>query len=351
VTVIAMAANRGDIGGGELMLLRLATALGDLGHDVTVVAPAHPGDLAAEAHHRGLPVEQVACRDRRSYAVALRRWDRGRQALLWCNGLLPALATAGRPHRVVHLHQLPLGIQRPLARAARAGVRATVVPSEYLRAALASSWGPADVLANWTDELLPVDRRRTGDEVAVGFLGRIGAEKGIHVLAQACRLLDDRLRSRVRLVVAGDDRFVPAADRRVAQVALASSGVRVEQPGWVEPTDFFADVDLAVFPSVRPESFGLVVAEAMAAGRPVVVSDAGALPEVVGPDHPWVVPADDAPALAMTIAAAVEDLPATALTQAQRRRWQQEFSPDAGRRHVADLVDRLAARGVLEAGR
>ena len=33
----------------------------------------------------------------------------------------------------------------------------------------------------------------------------------------------------------------------------------------------------------------------------IVVSDAGALPEVVGPDHPWVVPRDDAAALATAL--------------------------------------------------
>ena len=46
------------------------------------------------------------------------------------------------------------------------------------------------------------------------------------------------------------------------------------------PAAFFAEVDLAVFPSRVAESFGLVAAEAMAAGTPYVVSDAGALPEV-----------------------------------------------------------------------
>jgi glycosyltransferase involved in cell wall biosynthesis len=353
VTPIHLAANRGDIGGGEVMLLRLAGALGLLGYDVTVVAPSTPGDLAAGATAQGLAVQEIACHDRRSYAQALRRWDRGRRGLLWCQGLLPALATAGRRHRVVHLHQEPLGGQRPLAAVARRGALATIVPSEFMRSRLAG----AEVLTNWTDDLSCGQGARgepaeLSDDVTVGYLGRIGREKGAHVLATACALLRDDVRTRVRLVLAGDDRFVPEADRAVVSGALAEAervGVRVQRIGWVEPSDFFSQVDLAAFPSVRAESFGLVVAEAMAAGVPFVISDAGALPEVAGPDHPFVVPHDDAPALAMALGAAIADLPAADLTAKMRQRWEDLYSPAAGLRSVTALMERLAHAGAVDA--
>jgi glycosyltransferase involved in cell wall biosynthesis len=264
---------------------------------------------------------------------------------LWCNGLLPALATAGRPDRIVHLHQMPWGAKRRLSRVARVGASATVVPSHYLAERLA----PAEVLPNWTDGMSEAPARQGhGDQVAVGFIGRVGLEKGVHVLAAACSRLDPALRRRVRLVIAGDDRFVPAADRRTVQAALASSGVRVEQTGWISPKAFFARVDLAVVPSTRAESFGLVAAEAMAACRPVIVSDAGALAEVVGPDHPWVARRGDAGSLARALTAAIAALPADDVTAAQHRRWEVEYSPDAGRQHLGDLVRRLVGRGVLE---
>jgi glycosyltransferase involved in cell wall biosynthesis len=348
LTHIQVAANRGDIGGGEVMLLRLAAALSELGYAVTAVVPSTPSDLASEARAAGLAVEELSCHDRASYLRALRRWDRDRTGVLWCNGLLPALATAGRPRRIVHLHQIPLGLKRRLAAVARAGAAATVVPSHFLAEVVAH----AEVLPNWTERWVArhdagVDP--TDDDVSVGFIGRVGLEKGVHVLATACSLLDRALRARVRLVVAGDDRFVPAADRRTAQGALASSGVRVEQTGWITPEEFFARVDVAVVPSVRPESFGLVAAEAMAAGCPVVVSDAGALPEVVGPGYPWVAPAGDAAALARTLTQAIAALPARELTAALQRRWEEEYSPAAGRAHLEELVDVLVGRGVLEA--
>ena len=56
--------------------------------------------------------------------------------------------------------------------------------------------------------------------------------------------------------------------------------------------------DLTVVPSRSLEGFGLVVLESLACGRPVVVTDAGGLPEAVGGlDFDLVVPAGDPSAL------------------------------------------------------
>ena len=94
---------------------------------------------------------------------------------------------------------------------------------------------------------------------------------------------------------------------------------------------------LVVVPSVASESFGLVAAEAMAARVPVVVSDAGALPEVVGSEHPWVAAAGDAADLARVLAAAYDSDPAP-VVQAARERWESLYSPAAGRGRVAGLL-------------
>ena len=52
MTRIYVAANRGDIGGGEVMLLRLAAALAELGYDVTAVVPSTPSNLAVRGTGR-----------------------------------------------------------------------------------------------------------------------------------------------------------------------------------------------------------------------------------------------------------------------------------------------------------
>jgi glycosyltransferase involved in cell wall biosynthesis len=95
-----------------------------------------------------------------------------------------------------------------------------------------------------------------------------------------------------------------------------------------------------VFPSVWPEPFGLVVAEAMAAGVPFVISDAGALPEVAGPDHPWVARAGDADDLARVLEHALRATPEEVrdVTGRARRRWEEQYSPQAGRLRVEALL-------------
>jgi glycosyltransferase involved in cell wall biosynthesis len=67
----------------------------------------------------------------------------------------------------------------------------------------------------------------------------------------------------------------------------------------------FASATLCVTPSLY-EGFGLPAAEAMACGAPVIVTDGGALPEVVG-DAGLVVPKADAHALADAIASLLDD--------------------------------------------
>lgn len=334
---LAIATNNGDIGGGEVMLLQIARAARTLGHEVTVVGPREPGDLVAQATADGFGVVTLRAHDRPSYVRALRAWDRHeRQGLLWCNGLVPAMATAGHRDRVVHLHREPEGPQRAARLAAVRRSRAVVVPS----ASMGTRVPHTDVLPNWTGPLEPRPPRPVSDPPTVGFIGRLTVDKGVHVLARAVR----RLRqdgADVRLLVAGEARFGTVEDDQVVGAALAPLGDAVEQVGWVRRREFFDRVDCAVFPSTWSEPFGLVAAEAMGSGVPFVVSDAGALPEVAGPEHPWVAAATDPDDLARAIAQLLGASSADreSAVAASRRRWEEHFSPEAGR----DRLERLLA--------
>ncbi|MDR2323527.1 MAG: glycosyltransferase family 4 protein [Microbacterium sp.] len=336
---VYIAANNGGIGGGEVMLLRLADAMHALGVDVTVVAPA-PSAVLNEAVHRGLPVIGLPARRRLRWMWALRRWDRARpDGLLWCNGLVPSLATARRPGRLVHLHQEPSGLRRILAKLARRDAVTTLVPSRAMLDAVPE----ALVLPNWTEQIRRAKPAPDKDgRIRIGFLGRLGLDKGVHILADALGLLEDRMPGRFRLVLAGEPLFVPEEDLEVMEEALGPVARLTHRAGWVDAAEFFDTIDLLVVPSIVPESFGLVAAEAMAARVPLIVSDAGALPEVVG-GAAQVVPAGDADVLADRIAAL-----ATGGIPAHRgplfERWFAEFSPAAGASRMRELVDTLGVR-------
>lgn len=338
---VAVLANNGTVAGGEVMQLLIADALRVLGLDVIVVGPSEPSGLVERAREGGHSVEAVPATGRRDYVVALRRWARASDAdLLWCNGLVPGLATAGLRRRLLHLHRLPDSpAQRVSLRLARAGARLTVVPSQMMADALPGT----RVLANWSADLPERTPPAPAERLRVGFLGRLTADKGVHLLAEAIALLEAGDPGSVSLVLAGEARFGTAADERLLGPALARVEHLTTRLGWVAPEDFFAAVDAAAFPSVWPEPFGLTVAEAMSARVPFVVSDAGALPEVAGRDHPWTCRAGDARSLADAIAALARSSPhAHSETVATARaRWEERFSPTAGRARVADLVTDL----------
>ncbi|MCT1385967.1 glycosyltransferase family 4 protein [Brachybacterium sp. p3-SID1565] len=346
---LAIATNNGDMGGGEVMLLNIATALRGMGIDVTVLAPTTPGELLDEARTSGFDVVPLKASSRPGYMCALASWRlRNRAVPLWCNGLVPTVATTGMGPRIAHLHILPTGINALAARIGRLGATTVLVPSRFM----ASRVRGTRVLENWTEDITFRARvPRPEGPLRVGFLGRLTKDKGVHVLAHAMAEVIARSEREVRLVLAGENRFGDSADDREIHAALEPLVGSVDRLGWVRREEFFDQVDLAVFPSVWEEPFGLVAAEAMAQGVPFVISDAGALPEVVGPAHPWVAGRGDEGALAEMILALIGELDEGGVQRGARRRWEERFSPAAGAGRVAELLlDLGQAAGTRRAG-
>jgi glycosyltransferase involved in cell wall biosynthesis len=193
-------------------------------------------------------------------------------------------------------------------------------------------------LQNWTAPLERIPTNRGSGPVRLGFLGRPSEAKGIHVLADALDLLLREKPGGYRLRIAGEPRFVDARERAFLEGRMRRLGSAVERLGWMPPDEFLGTIDLLVVPSVAPESFGLAAAEAMSARVPVVVTDAGALPEVVGPNHPWIARAGDSADLTRAIRACVAALPAVDAVDAANRRWSASYSPEAGRLRLRDLL-------------
>lgn len=339
---ISFAANHGEIGGGEVMLLAMAKAARELGHHVKIVTP--PGKLEETARQEDFRTVTIHSSSTLDYLVGLRRWARTTgPELLWCNGLKPAFATSFLPNRVVHLHSLPTGPLDLLSMVARLRARRVVVPSEWMNSQLG---GETHVLANWTGDMTrnqTLQDLRSKRPIRIGFLGRLTSEKGALVLAEAVGSLNKADRGRYQVVVGGASRFTTDTDANRAHSALAQLEPTTEFLGWVERRAFFANVDLAVFPSVFPESFGLVAAEAMASGTPFVITDAGALPEVTAQDERFVARAGDARSLANAIRSAVEAYTPDHVERA-RALWERQFSPTAGRDRFKDLLDSLETR-------
>ena len=345
---LAIISNQGAFGGGEVMLMAVAEAMRGLGFNVSIVAPQAPATVADAAEKAGFNVIRIPSRTTAHYLAGIRRWSRAsREGLLWCNGLRPAFATAGRNKRVVHLHQLPEGSRREMATLARLGANLTVVPSHYLADRLPGSvpmWNwvrPCATQPATRKRSFPLVSASSSRPVTLGYLGRLTTHKGVAVLCEAIeKLVADGMD--VELELAGEANFNSDADAQLVNEAVARLGSRARVRGWVDGPQFFDEVDLAVFPSVQAESFGLVVAEAMGNKCPFVISDAGALPEVAGAGYPFVASAGDAQALADSIRAALTSDRWDDQVETSYQRWSAHFTPEAG---TARLVSALQTLG------
>ena len=243
----------------------------------------------------------------------------------------------------MHLHQLPTGTNAKLVPFARKKSLQTLVPSEYVAASVPG----ATVFPNWVQEVpLSLAKSTVPGVVRIGYLGRLTPSKGIGVLCQAIERLNSTVTvPEYRLIVAGAPVFASAEEEREVSRALENIERYTDRLGWSTPQKLFDTVDMLVVPSQAPESFGLVAAEAMSARVPVIVSDAGALPEVVGEDYPYIYPAQDPSVLVekirhLTQAFYQESDNLNDIISAAFWRWQELYSPDSGRERVRHLLEK-----------
>ena len=137
------------------------------------------------------------------------------------------------------------------------------------------------------------------------FVGRLEERKGFPVavdaFAQLARACPD-----LRLLVIGDGSERDAVDRLDADVRA-----RVEMLGRVDDDrlpSYLKAADIYIGPATGGESFGIVLAEAMAAGKPIVASDIDGYRDVArdGLEALLVAPGD-APALVTAVREVLDD--------------------------------------------
>jgi len=135
------------------------------------------------------------------------------------------------------------------------------------------------------------------------FVGRLGAEKGVDVLLEAWRI-SGALETGRRLHLVGDGELRPAVDRAArADSSIVVHGMQDSQ----HVAELMDECGPVVIPSTCFEGLPLVLAEAIARGRPVIASDIGGLGQTVTDDIGWKVPASNAVALASTIASLTDE--------------------------------------------
>jgi GT2 family glycosyltransferase/glycosyltransferase involved in cell wall biosynthesis len=359
----------GILGGAERVLLDCAAALED-----SVVVACPPGPLADRARSAGMPVLSLPGRslglrgDVRTrlgaagaladHAVRLRRLARGLQPdLIVAWGMRSALAwLAGSPARpavVAHNDFLPGRLIGAVLRATATRAELVIVPSD----AVAEDLDPRGRLGERLHVVCPgvnVDRfAATREPVAppeVLVLGALAGWKRPDLALEICALARRRIPElRLRLVgtTVTEDPGLPARLRRRAQAMDLADAVEIAGPR-ADPT---ADLERAtcLLHCAPREPFGLVVLEALAAGRPVVVPDAAGPREIVDVTCARVYPPGDAMGAAAALVELVSD-PALARRAGRagrelvRRRFPRSRTQAGFATAVTPVLERLRER-------
>lgn len=325
-----------EINGVAMTTGRIVDGLVAAGHRVDLIRPRQAHEqlsLAADGVEqmlaRGIPIPKYANLQLGLPApkVLLRRWSQQRpdvvqvvtEGPLGWSALTAArklrLPVISEFHTNFHRYTGHYGVgwlKRPIAAYLRKfhnRADLTLVPTRALCSELVSQGIPrVDVVSRGVDTVLFDPSRRSAalrqrwglaaDDLAVLYVGRIAPEKNLALLEAAFAAIRAR-QPRARLILVGDGPALPSVRERLPDAVCAGA-----QTG-VALAEHYASGDLFIFPSLT-ETYGNVVAEALASGVPVLAyQDAAAHELIAHRRHGWLAaPGDEAAFVAGAVALA-----------------------------------------------
>lgn len=318
-------------GGVRTQVAGLATALRARGHSVDILAPGDPAGSSSGLILVGATTPVRANGSVAHVALVPGAWRRTRRALE--RGMydivhvhepaVPLVARAAARCRstpvvaTFHMYSataLPYRLLGPVLRRALRGLSAGIAVSESARSCAARVYPVGAVIPNGvqvSSERFP--RRAPGTPRRILFVGRHESRKGLDVLLDAFWALP----TDVHLDLVGVERdelhFTTAS---VAPGRIVAHGRVTDE----RRRALLRRADVLCAPSLGGESFGVVLAEAMAEGVPVVASAIPGYREVLGPGCGRLVPPGDEPALAAALAQTLSDPFVRARVAASARR-------------------------------
>lgn len=121
------------------------------------------------------------------------------------------------------------------------------------------------------------------DEIVFIYTGRLLEEKGVKELISAFKMLE--MKNKCKLLIIGS--AVSGSSKHTTyskELTEISNGENIIFTGYIPNNElykFYSVADIAVFPTISEEGFGLVVVEAMSMGLPVIVTNSGGMKEIV----------------------------------------------------------------------
>ena len=188
-------------------------------------------------------------------------------------------------------------------------------------------------------------------------IGRLIELKGYHILLQALSIFVNKATCDVHLTIVygGDSEKLDYLQELVFKLCLSSHVEFVSFVNLKENPDYFSMFDLYIQPSIyskdalkRSETFGVSVLEAISAGLPVITTDAGGLPEVVGKDSNFsrIVPHGNVEVMADAIVDMWRDPSVFADNLAYAKDRLQLFSPETQIFNLRRIIKELQSSSV-----
>ncbi|MEO8464790.1 MAG: glycosyltransferase family 4 protein [Gammaproteobacteria bacterium] len=313
---------RPDIGGVEIWSAQLIHALQARGHECLAVACQGPNPMPEKSTFEGIPVHRF------SFHTALLRRD-----LTAIKELVAQIAALKRQFEpdVIHVNSSQPSVlfhERSAAAVACATLMTVHEPpmlhtgnSMLARLLRGADWvvgvsqamlddalclvpeiaARSSVIHNAIDDERPQVSPLDSGASNLLCVARLVKEKGFDVAIRALADVRDN-DPNVRMTIAGDGPERANLESLAAELGVAES---IRFAGWVTPAEvgtLLQEAFMVLIPSRWREPFGLIALQAAEAGRPVIASRVGGLPEIVVDRVTGVlVPPDDSVALGVAI--------------------------------------------------
>jgi glycosyltransferase involved in cell wall biosynthesis len=171
-------------------------------------------------------------------------------------------------------------------RAACADVDLFLAPSRFLRQKLIDFGLPGDRVVHSPNgmrtDLLQLQVQPSVRATRFGYVGSVAHHKGVHVLIEAfTKLMASRTGCPIELRIHGNLGWFPSYAAHLRSLAGSAPVSFLGEFDNARAGDVYADLDVIVIPSIWWENAPLTLFEARLAGRPVIVSDCGSLPDLI----------------------------------------------------------------------
>ena len=195
-------------------------------------------------------------------------------------------------------------------------------------------------LETFTTKVTPIERFEDG-KFNILFVGRLEKRKGVGYLLHAYRQVKQEIPNLRLIIVGSGTRLRQKYERWVKRHGVADV-VFIGFVPYEELARYYQTADVFCAPAINHESFGIILLEAMAMGKPIVATNIDGYASVVTHgEEAWLVPPKDSPQLARALISVIQDEKLRQEMARKGRLKAQEYSWEHVSKRVVDYYRKV----------